>query len=37
MPAITMARIDGFTSHCLRHTFASRLVMKGADFRMVQR
>lgn len=28
--------LTGFTWHCLRHTFISRLVMKGVDLRTVQ-
>jgi integrase len=30
------AKIPNFTWHCLRHTFISRLVMKGVDLRTVQ-
>ena len=30
------AKIKGLTWHCLRHTFASRLVMAGVDLRTVQ-
>ncbi|MBZ5643431.1 MAG: site-specific integrase [Acidobacteriia bacterium] len=33
--AVNAAKIKGFTWHCLRHTFASRLVMSGADLRTV--
>jgi site-specific recombinase XerD len=35
-PAVTEAGLSGFTWHCLRHTFASRLVMAGVDLRTVQ-
>jgi site-specific recombinase XerD len=35
-PAVKDAGLAGFTWHCLRHTFASRLVMKGVDLRTVQ-
>jgi site-specific recombinase XerD len=33
---IVEAKIAKFTWHCLRHTFISRLVMKGVDLRTVQ-
>jgi integrase len=33
--ALKAAGIEGFTWHCLRHTFASRLVMAGVDIRTV--
>ena len=35
-PAIRKAKIRSFSWHCLRHTFASRLVMAGVDLRTVQ-
>ncbi len=35
-PAVRKAKIRGFSWHCLRHTFASRLVMAGVDLRTVQ-
>jgi site-specific recombinase XerD len=35
-PAVRTAGLVGFTWHCLRHTFASRLVMAGVDLRTVQ-
>jgi site-specific recombinase XerD len=35
-PAIKKAKIYRFSWHCLRHTFASRLVMAGVDIRTVQ-
>jgi site-specific recombinase XerD len=34
-PAVEQAKLAGFTWHCLRHTFASRLVMAGVDIRTV--
>lgn len=34
-PAVRKAGIGGFTWYCLRHTFASRLVMAGVDLRTV--
>lgn len=34
-PAIKMAKIEDYTWHCNRHTFASRLVMAGVDIRTV--
>jgi integrase len=34
-PALKDSGIKGFTWHCLRHTFASRLVMAGVDIRTV--
>ena len=30
------SRLDGYTWHCNRHTFASRLIMAGVDLRSVQ-
>lgn len=35
-PAIEKSGLTDFTWHCLRHTFASRLVMAGVDLRTVQ-
>jgi integrase len=35
-PALPKAKIRNFSWHCLRHTFASRLVMAGVDLRKVQ-
>jgi len=35
-PAVRDAGIEDFTWHCLRHTFASRLVMAGVDIRTAQ-
>jgi len=36
LPALKAAKIEGLRWHDLRHTFASRLVMAGADIRTVQ-
>jgi len=35
-PAVRAAKIEDLTWHDTRHTFASRLVMRGADLRSVQ-
>ena len=35
-PAVRAANLKDFSWHCLRHTFASRLVMAGVDLRTVQ-
>jgi site-specific recombinase XerD len=35
-PAVVKAKLRDFSWHCLRHTFASRLVMAGVDLRTVQ-
>jgi len=34
-PAVREAGVKDFTWYCLRHTFASRLVMAGVDLRTV--
>jgi site-specific recombinase XerD len=34
--AVRQAKLEDFTGHDLRHTFASRLVMAGVDIRTVQ-
>jgi integrase len=34
--AVKEAKIEGFTWHCLRHTFITRLVQAGVDLRTVQ-
>ncbi|MDX2220903.1 MAG: tyrosine-type recombinase/integrase [Burkholderiales bacterium] len=34
---VERAGIEGMTFHCLRHTFASRLVQRGVDLYVVQR
>lgn len=34
-PAVAEAKLDAYTWHCNRHTFASRLVMAGVDIRTV--
>jgi site-specific recombinase XerD len=35
-PVVKAAKLSAFSWHCLRHTFASRLVMAGVDIRTVQ-
>jgi site-specific recombinase XerD len=35
-PVLADAKVLNFSWHCLRHTFASRLVMAGVDLRTVQ-
>ena len=35
-PVVRDAGVSGFSWHCLRHTFASRLIMAGVDLRTVQ-
>jgi site-specific recombinase XerD len=35
-PTLKKAKVRKFTWHCLRHTFASRLVMNGENLRTVQ-
>jgi site-specific recombinase XerD len=35
-PVLKDAKVANFSWHCLRHTFASRLVMAGVDLRTVQ-
>lgn len=36
VPVLKDAKVANFSWHCLRHTFASRLVMAGVDLRTVQ-
>jgi len=36
IPAVRRAKVEDFCWHDIRHTFASRLVMKGVDLRSVQ-
>jgi site-specific recombinase XerC len=35
-PVLEDAKVSNYSWHCLRHTFASRLVMAGVDLRTVQ-
>ena len=35
-PAVKARGLTAFSWHCLRHTFASRLVIAGVDIRIVQ-
>jgi site-specific recombinase XerD len=35
-PVLKDSKVESFSWHCLRHTFASRLVMAGVDIRTVQ-
>jgi integrase len=35
-PAVRKVRLRAFSWHCIRHTFASRLMMAGADIRTVR-
>ena len=36
-PALAEAKVNGFTWHCLRHSFASRLVMNGVPLAVVSK
>ena len=31
-----IAKLEGFTLHCCRHTFATRLNEKGVDIQVIQ-